>query len=76
MAKTYYPRSTGAPSSPQSHTFTNETEKVVVHNLGHYPSVWILDENGEVIDSDIQHDSVNQITVSFQISLSGTIFVR
>lgn len=46
---------------------------VVNHNLGKYPSVTVLSSAGDEIIGDITHNSVNQFTLTFNGSNTGTI---
>jgi hypothetical protein len=48
---------------------------VVTHNLGFYPNVHIEDSAGDDVEGDIQHDSVNQLTLTFGAAFSGTAYL-
>ncbi|MFC1535733.1 hypothetical protein ACFL4H_00035 [Candidatus Neomarinimicrobiota bacterium] len=54
-------------------TFSAQTQVVVAHNSGAYPIVQIMDGNGVILIGQITHNSVNQFTVDFAVSQSGTI---
>lgn len=56
--------------------FTNQTTVVVTHNLGYKPFVQIFDTSDNVIGGDVQHNSNNQFTVTFDSPTSGTIIYR
>jgi hypothetical protein len=71
MAVAMFP---GTNAQPQTHDFTNATTVVIDHNLGYYPHVSIL-VNGYLVMGDVQHNSTNRITVSFQIAISGTVLI-
>lgn len=47
---------------------------VVTHNLNKFPSVSIVDSGGTVVIGDIQHDSVNQATLTFSAPFSGKAY--
>ncbi len=47
---------------------------VVTHNLGKYPTVQVVDSSGQVVLGDINHDSINQVTVSFSAITSGEAY--
>lgn len=64
----------GSSSPPITQTFTNATTVVIDHNLGYYPPVTIL-VNGYVAMGDVQHNSTDRVTVSFQIAISGTVLI-
>ncbi len=53
--------------------FTNEASVVVAHNFGKRPVVDVIDGSGNGVDFAVTHDSVNQFTVTFNETLSGTI---
>lgn len=53
--------------------FTGVSSVVVTHNLGKYPSPIIFDSAGDEVEGDIRHDSVNQLTVTFNNSNTGTV---
>lgn len=42
------------------------------HNLGFRPTVGVFDSGGLEVDAEIQHITVNQVTVSFTMPLAGT----
>lgn len=44
---------------------------LINHNLNRYPQVSILDENDEVVDSDIIHNTQNQLIIIFAQPLQG-----
>jgi hypothetical protein len=46
-------------------TFTSATPHVVTHNLGREPQVTLLDVSGNEIAVEVQHDTVDQLTLSY-----------
>jgi hypothetical protein len=53
------------------------TSQAVIHNLGFRPIVQVIDGSGfMVLPSNIQHNSVNQFTVTFSTPFTGTILYR
>lgn len=56
-----------------SQPFTNSAEITVTHNLGKYPSTQIFDSAGDQVEGMISHVSVNELTVTFTASFTGTI---
>jgi hypothetical protein len=38
---------------------------VIVHNLGRFPSVTVVDSGGTVVTGNVVYDSNNQITLTF-----------
>ncbi len=49
---------------------------VVAHNLNKFPSVSIVDSGGTLCRGDIQHDCVNQATLSFSTPFSGKAYIN
>jgi hypothetical protein len=47
---------------------------VVLHNLGKYPAVEIVDTGGSVILPDVRYDSVNQVSLFFSAATSGKAY--
>lgn len=45
---------------------------VINHNLGHHPLITLLDEAGVVIDSDVEHPSLNTTVVTYATPTAGT----
>ena len=54
-------------------TFTSQTSVNVIHNAGVMPLVQILDDNDVVIEGEVTHNTVNDFTVAFLFSQTGTI---
>ena len=63
------------PRTPQEHLFINTTIVEVEHGMGHKPVVRVIDTNGNIVQADIQHVDNNNVTVTFIISISGTVFI-
>jgi hypothetical protein len=49
---------------------------VIVHNLGRFPSVMIVDSAGTVVIGDIEYDSANQITLTFMAPFAGKAYLN
>ncbi|KKN76990.1 hypothetical protein LCGC14_0364820 [marine sediment metagenome] len=54
-------------------TFTSQTSVSVTHNAGVKPIVQILDANDVLIEGTVTHNTVNDFTVTFLFSQTGTI---
>jgi len=64
----------GTAASYTTQTFTNQTSVNVIHNFGTYPVVAVLDSNGvTMIPMGITNNTLNDFTVTFSVSTSGTI---
>lgn len=48
---------------------------VVTHNLGYYPNVVVEDSAGTVIEGEITYDSVNQLTITLSVALTGYAYL-
>ena len=48
----------------------------IVHNLGRYPSVTVVDSSNREVDGDVQYASVNEVVVSFSAPFSGSAFLN
>lgn len=70
---------TGASTNNYSLTsFSEETSVNVVHNFNNYPIVQVIDSSGIIIVIDgsgctLVHNTVNDFTVTFSVSKSGSI---
>lgn len=53
--------------------FVAQSTVIVTHNLAKYPSVTLLDVAGDEIIGDVLQNSVNQVTVTFNTIISGTV---
>ena len=49
---------------------------VVVHNLGRFPSVMVIDSAGDEVEGSVRYDSANQITVTFSAPFGGKAFLN
>jgi len=56
--------------------FVNQTQKVIVHNFGKYPSVTVVDQTGEEIEVEVIYDSINQCTINLNTASSGVIILN
>ena len=63
-------------SEPIVQAFSNTNQIVITHNLGYKPMVQIILSDGSIAEGSVTHNSDNQVTISFQISLSGEILLR
>lgn len=58
-----------------SQPFTNSASVTVAHNLGKYPAVSVKDSAGdEVTGFEINHQSLNSLTLVFTASFTGVAF--
>jgi hypothetical protein len=48
----------------------------IVHGLGCYPSVDVVDSTGATVEGDVQYVSSNEITLSFMGGFSGTAYLN
>lgn len=57
-----------------SQSFISATSVHVVHNLGKYPSVTVIDSANDECEGDVVHNSINDFTVTFSAAFSGKVF--
>lgn len=50
-------------------------EWVIIHSLGGYPSVTIVDTSRTYVIGEVKYDSTTQITVSFSAAFSGYAYL-
>jgi len=63
-------------SRPEVHSFSNSTQVIINHYLGYKPMVEIILSDGTRAEGQVTHNSLDQVTISFQISLTGEILLR
>lgn len=64
----------GPPGSGASFVHDQTTPSaswVVTHGLGYYPAITILDDSDDVVITDIRHNSVTQVTITFASPFVG-----
>jgi hypothetical protein len=47
----------------------------IEHNLGFYPSVNVFMSSGDVVEGAIEHQDVNNLTITFSVAISGTAYL-
>lgn len=63
-------------SAPVEVPFINQTVVVVAHNLGYHPLIQVLDNTDTILEATVQHDSVDQFTVTMVTPQTGHIIYR
>lgn len=48
----------------------------IVHNLGKYPSISVMDEFGNEVEGEYSHISVNEVQLKFSAAFSGIAFLN
>ena len=48
----------------------------ITHNLGKYPSVTIVDSANDEVEGNVNHISINQLTITFSAAFSGKAFLN
>lgn len=70
------PSTSAIPSGTFNQSFSAVSSVVVTHNLGSYPNVQVIDNSLVVIaPATITHNSVNQLTITFSGSTTGTVLL-
>jgi len=57
-------------------SFSSNTATTVTHNLGKFPSVTVVDSAGSHVVGDVQHTSINSLTITFKNNFTGKIYVN
>lgn len=60
----------------REYTIVEQTTVQLAHQLNKYPSVTIVDTDGDQVLADVHYDSRSEITITFQESFSGTIILN
>ena len=55
---------------------TSSKEWVITHNLGHFPSVSVVDSAGTVVVGEINYIDQNTIIASFSGAFSGKAYLN
>jgi hypothetical protein len=61
-----------------SYTHTQGSSSTVwtlEHNLGFYPSVSVFMSSGDIVEGAIEHQDVNNLTITFSVAISGTAYL-
>jgi hypothetical protein len=67
----------GGESSAFQQSFTSVASVTCEHNFGAYPLVQVLDADlKQFIPFEIQHDSINQFTITFSSARTGTVLAN
>jgi hypothetical protein len=53
--------------------FSSATSVTVDHNLGKFPAVSVFDTAGDEIIGDVDHETINQLIITFGVATSGTV---
>ena len=48
----------------------------IIHNLGKYPSVTVVDSGGTVVDGNVNYINDNTIEIEFSFSFSGKAYLN
>lgn len=49
---------------------------LIVHNLGRYPSVTVIDSSGSIAEGDITYTDGDTLSVAFSASFSGVAYLN
>lgn len=53
--------------------FTAEASLTVNHNLSKYPAVTVFDTAGDEVEGDVEHVTINTLTINFSAPFSGRL---
>ena len=70
------PAATPVISNSYIHTQnTPSSTWVIEHNLFFYPQVSVLEIGGSMVEGHVTYDSINQLTITFSVSIAGTAYL-
>lgn len=62
---------------PIEHYFSNSIQETVIHNLGRYPNIIVLEGTEVIIPNSIEHTpDMNSVTVTFNPETTGLIIIH
>ena len=64
---------------PQSYRHiqsANSTAWTITHNLGFRPSVTVIDLDGDVVNADINYNTINQLIITFSSAIKGEAYLN
>lgn len=70
------PSAPGGDDANLVHDFTNQSTVNFEHNLGKLPAVTIIDSAGDEVEGEVEHNSVNEITITFSAGLTGSVILN
>lgn len=70
------PQGSQGPAGAGADTYTHQqlipaTVWTIVHNLGKYPSVTVIDSAGTEVEGDVQFTDTNTIVITFSSAFAG-----
>lgn len=48
----------------------------IIHGKGYYPSITVLNEENKEVLVEVEHNSVNQVTIKFEMMFTGKVVVN
>lgn len=58
------------------HVDVPTTTWTIPHGLGKYPAIACVDTSGNIVYGDINYNSLNQLTITFIVAVSGKAFLN
>jgi hypothetical protein len=69
--------STGSGSASYTHEQASALATwTITHNLGKHPHVTTIDTANSLVFGSVQYDSLNQVTISFSVPVSGKAYLN
>lgn len=68
----------GAGTGSGSFSFTQAVPSItwtITHSLGFNPNVTVVDSALNIIEGDIQYNSINELTITFSVEVYGTAYL-
>lgn len=72
----------GAPGTGSGDAYYTHSQGVaattwtVVHNLGKFPAVTVVDSAGTTVEGTVDHIDINTLTINFAVPFSGTAYMN
>lgn len=70
---TTYTWEIGQVHAPDTHS--SENHIIIDHNLGFYPNVTVKTSGGDILETGIDYNSINQITLTMAQPFAGTAYL-
>lgn len=56
--------------------FTNQATLNITHNLNKKPAVTVVDTAGDEIEGEVTHNTIDDLTIVFSASFSGSVILN
>lgn len=53
----------------------SQSPQIVTHNFGYYPTVWVIDSNGDILKVQVRYIDLNSLEISWNGEIQATVFI-